>query len=87
VAKSSRLEHELSAMLNHRIKVRSVIAVPGWQVHGQASDDHLVVNENNLPMLRGWKDANDYLMDDDVDAIHEQLTSRCRKSGATRQET
>ena len=87
VAKTSRLERELSVMLNHRIRIRSVIAVPGWQIHGQTSDDHLVVNENNLPMLWGWKDKADYLMDEDVQAIHEQLTSRCRRSGETRQES
>jgi hypothetical protein len=78
VAKTSRLERELGTLLKHRIKVRSVIAVPGWQVNEQTSEDHLVVNENNLPMLLGWKDKAHYLMNEDVDAIHEQLTSRCR---------
>ena len=48
-AKTSRLELKLSELLSHPINIRSVIAVPGWQAHGQASDDHLVVNENNLP--------------------------------------
>ena len=83
VAKTSRLERELGTLLDHKIRVRSVIAVPGWQVGGQTSEDHLVVNENNLPMLLGWKDKANYLMDDDVDAIHEQLTSRCRMSAGS----
>jgi hypothetical protein len=78
IAKTSRLERELGSLLEHRIKIRSVIAVPGWQVNGQKSEDHLVVNENNLPMLLGWKDRAEYLMNEDVDAIHAQLTSRCR---------
>jgi hypothetical protein len=80
IAKTSRLERELGALLHHRLKIRSVIAVPGWQVDGQASEDHLVVNENNLPMLLGWKDKDDNLMNEDVDAIHAQLTLRCRKA-------
>lgn len=78
IAKTVRLEKELSALLDHRIKVRSVIAVPGWQVNGQDSEEHLVVNESNLPMLLGWKDQSEYLMNEDVDAIHAQLTLRCR---------
>jgi hypothetical protein len=80
ISKTTRLERELSAMLDHRIKIRSVIAVPGWQVDGQTSEEHLVVNEKNLPMLLGWKDKDDYLMNEDVDAIHAQLTLRCRKA-------
>jgi len=28
-------------------------------------------------MIRGWKDQTDYLMNEDVDALHEMLTSRC----------
>jgi hypothetical protein len=80
IAKTSRLERELSMLLDHRIKIRSVIAVPGWQVDGQTSEEHLVVNEKNLPMLLGWKDKDDYLMNEDVDAIHAQLTLRCRKA-------
>lgn len=80
IAKTTRLERELSSMLDHRIKIRSVIAVPGWQVDGQTSEEHLVVNEKNLPMLLGWKDKTDYLMNEDVDAIHTQLTMRCRKA-------
>jgi len=86
-AKSSRLERELGETLKHKIKIRSVIAVPGWQVHGQTSADHLVVNENNLPMLQGWKDKANYLMDEDVDAIHALLTTRCRASGKTRRDS
>ena len=79
-AKTSRLERELGSLVDHKIRVRSVIAVPGWQIDGQSSEEHLVVNESNLPMLLGWKDQADYMMNEDVDAIHEQLTLRCRRS-------
>ena len=43
----------------------------------QSSEEHLVVNERSLPMLRGWKDQDDYLMNEDVDALHALLTTRC----------
>ena len=52
--------------------------MPGWEITGQSSDEHLLVNERSLPMLRGWKDSADYLMNEDVDALHDMLTSRCR---------
>jgi hypothetical protein len=29
-------------------------------------------------MLSGWKDKADYLMNEDVDALHNLLTSRCK---------
>ena len=78
-AKTTRLEREFGNLLKHTVRVRSVIAVPGWQVTGQ-SEGHLVVNENNLPMLSGWKDQADYLMNEDVDVLQNQLTSRCKRS-------
>ena len=72
------LEREFRRLLDHRVRVRSVIAIPGWEVAEQQSDEHLLVNERSLPMLRGWKDKADYLMNEDVDALHELLTSRCK---------
>lgn len=75
--KTAALEREFRRMLDHRVRVRSVIAVPGWQVTGQPSEEHLLVNDRSLPMLRGWKDQADYLMNEDVDALHKLLTSRC----------
>ena len=80
VASSARIasiEREFRRLLDHRVRVRSVLAVPGWNVPAQGSDDHLLVNEKNLPMLSGWKDQADYLMNEDVDALHKLLTSRC----------
>lgn len=76
--KTAALEREFRRLLDHRVRVRSVVAVPGWQISGQSSEEHLVVNDRSLPMLRGWKDQADYLMNEDVDALHQLLTSRCR---------
>jgi len=76
-ARNAALEREFRRLLDHRVRVRSVIAVPGWEINGQSGDDHLVVNDKSLPMLRGWKDKTDYLMNEDVDALHKLLTQRC----------
>ncbi len=81
-ARTAALEREFRRLLDHRVRVRSVIAVPGWQVNGQSGDDHLLVNDKSLPMLRGWKDKADYLMDEDVDALHQLLTTRCSLRGS-----
>lgn len=72
------LEREFRRLLDHRVRVRSVIAVPGWDITEQGSDEHLLVSERSLSMLRGWKDKADYLMNEDVAALHELLTSRCK---------
>ncbi len=83
-AGAARLEKEISQLLGHKIRVRSVIAVPGWEIGEQASEHHLLVNERNIAMVRGWKDKSDYLMNEDVDALQSELTSRCRH-GSPRQ--
>ena len=67
----------LSKVIGHRIRVRSVIAVPGWDVNSAASDNHLLVNEKNVVMLTGWTHPDTYLMDDDVVQIREYLARRC----------
>ena len=77
-ARIASLEREFRRLLDHRVRIRSVLAVPGWEITGQCGDEHLLVNERSLPMLRGWKDSADYLMNEDVDALHEMLTSRCK---------
>jgi len=69
------LEREFRRLLDHRVRVRSVVAVPGWDVHEQSSDEHLIVNDHSLPMLRGWKDQADYLMNEDVEELHKMLTT------------
>ena len=74
-----RLEKEIARMLGHKVRVRSVLAVPGWNIGEQSSDKHLLVNERTIPMLRGWRDQSDYLMNEDVDALQKELTARCRR--------
>ena len=76
----SELAHELSKQVGHNVRVRSVIAVPGWDISSQTGSDHLLVNERNLPMLRGWKDQADYLMNEDVDELQSWLSARCTRS-------
>ncbi len=76
-ANIASLEREFRRLLDHRVRVRSVIAIPGWEIGIQGSEEHLLVNERNLPMLSGWKDQADFLMDEDVDALHNLLTARC----------
>ena len=78
-ASTARLEKEVCHLLGHKIRIRSVIAVPGWNIGEQASEHHLLVNERTIPMLRGWRDQSDYLMDDDVEALQDELTARCRR--------
>jgi hypothetical protein len=75
--RSAQLAREFSKALKHDVRVRSVIAVPGWDIESQSNEHCLVVNERNLVMLRGWKDPNDYLMNEDVEALHELLGERC----------
>jgi hypothetical protein len=78
-AGSIRLEKEIARILGHKVRVRSVLAVPGWNIGEQSSDKHLLVNERTIPMLRGWRDQSDYLMNEDVDALQKELTARCRR--------
>jgi len=74
-----RLEKEIAHLLGHKVRVRSVIAVPGWNIGAQTSEQHLLVNERNIPMLRGWRDRSDYLMNEDVETLQKELTARCRR--------
>lgn len=78
-AGTMRLEKEIGQLLGHKIRVRSVIAVPGWEIAAQTSEQHLLVNERTIPILRGWKDQSDYLMNEDVAALQQELTVRCRR--------
>jgi hypothetical protein len=77
VNRAGGLSKELSKVIGHPIRVRSVIAVPGWNVASADSDKHLLVNEKNVVMLTGWTDPDTYLMDDDVAQIHDYLAARC----------
>lgn len=82
--KTTRLEQDFRQLLRNALRLRSVIAVPGWQVETQTGDGCLIVNERTLPMLRGWKSEADYLMDEDVDALQDYLNRNCRRSASRR---
>jgi len=73
--RTAALERDFRRLLDHRVRVRSIIAIPGWEIHEQSSEEHLLVNDRSLPMLRGWKDQADYLMNEDVEALHRMLTA------------
>ena len=79
LAKNTRLAKHFTQLIGQRIRVRSVIAVPGWETPEQTDERHLVVNERNVSMLLGWKDKTDLLMDDDVQTLVQDLRSRCRQ--------
>jgi len=78
-AKTSRLQKDFRELLGHNVRVRSVIAVPGWDIDEQSSDEHLLVNERTIAMLGGWKDKSDNLMNEDVAALQAELMSRCAR--------
>ena len=77
--KAGRLAKEIRKLLKHDVRVRSVVVVPGWEIESQVSDEYLVVNERNLAMLSGWKDQEDFLMNEDVDIVQKMLTERCTR--------
>lgn len=81
-ARTRRLEKEFGELLGHKVRVRSVIAAPGWEVAEQSNEDHLLVNERNIRMLRGWRDSTDNLMNEDVDALIVEMTNRCRRGAS-----
>jgi nuclease-like protein len=78
-AKTSRLQKEFRQLLDHKVRVRSVIAVPGWDIGEQSTDDYLLVNERTIAMLSGWKDNTDNLMNEDVEILQKELMSRCAR--------
>ena len=78
-AKSEQLAREIGKLLKHNVRVRSVIVVPGWEVKGQESEAYFAVNERNLTMLTGWKDPQEFLMNEEVDVVQKMLTKRCTR--------
>ena len=71
-----QLEKQLARETGRMIKVRSVIAVPGWEIEQQ---DDLLVNERTLPMIRGWANPAEFLMDEDIEIIQAHLSERCKR--------
>jgi len=79
IAKTNRLQKEFRGLLGHNVRLRSVIAVPGWDIGKQSNDDYLLVNGRTIAMLSGWNDSSDHLMNEDVDALQHELRSRCAR--------
>jgi hypothetical protein len=75
-AKAQQLASMLKQQVGYAVRVRPVVAVPGWEIESQESAHYLAVNERNVAMLRGWKDEKDYLMNEDVDKIQAFLTAK-----------
>ncbi len=78
-ARSKQLQKQFRNETGSDIRVRSVIAVPGWDIARQNGEDHLLVNERTLPMISGWRNRSDHLLNEDVDALQEYLTRLCRR--------
>ncbi len=74
---ASQLSRELSDLIGHSVKVRSVIAVPGWRIGSSTTGEHLLVNEKTVVMLTGWTDTGAYLMNEDVEVIFDHLAKKC----------
>ncbi|MBT8091511.1 MAG: hypothetical protein KJN77_00635 [Gammaproteobacteria bacterium] len=81
LARNTRLGKRLRHASGMPVRVRSVIALPGWEIAEQPDDCHLLVNERNTGMLLGWKDTTSFLMDDDVAAIRQALAQSGLKLG------
>lgn len=69
------LEREFRRLLDRRVRVRSVIAVPGWNITAEQNGDHLLINECSLPKVEEWQDRSDKLTDEDVTALQNLLAN------------
>lgn len=78
VERSARLLSKIvSRVSNHRMTVRPVLAVPGWDTAPVNGGDLLLMNEKNAVMLPGWSRPADHLMEQDVPELHERLVRLC----------
>ena len=81
-AKTARLQKEFRQLLGHKVRLRSVIAIPGWEIGEQSNDIHLMVNERTIAMLSGWNDNSDHLMNEDVELLQQELMARCGRASS-----
>ncbi len=65
---------EVSRIAGHRIMVRSVLAIPGWQTRPDGEANHLVLNESNLVTLASWNNPDAFLMNEDLLNLERFLT-------------
>lgn len=74
VERGARLLAELvERSLSHRVAVRPVVAVPGWEVAPAHGTELLLVNEKNALMLPGWSRPADHVFEEDLPALQERL--------------
>jgi len=78
--RTAQLAKTLRKRIGRDMRVRPVVALPGWEITSQASEKYLIVNERTLTMMQGWKNEKDYLMDEDVQEIHAFLSKSCTRS-------
>jgi hypothetical protein len=78
--KVRQLSVQFRKLVGQEVSIRKVVAVPGWEVDAQESSEYLVVNERNLMMMGGWKDSSDYLLNEDVEMIHQYLAEMSIRS-------
>lgn len=83
VATAGGLAKLLGKSIGSLVRVRAVLVVPGWEVEEQSGEGFLVVNERSLGMLRGWTERSEYLMNEDVETLHDMLAERSITSGRT----
>lgn len=81
LATAGRLARMLGKTIGSLVRVRTVLVVPGWEVEEQSDQGFLVVNERSLGMLRGWSERSEYLMNEDVETLHDMLAERSITSG------
>lgn len=75
VHRVAALRARLQQALGHRVRVMSVIVAPGWESLRNEGEKHLLVNHSNLTMLVGWRDPEAYLMDSELETVHELLAA------------
>lgn len=80
VNKARQLETEFHELLGYEVRVRSVIAVPGWKVTDQKNEKLLIVNEKDISNLAKWKSNSELLMRDDLDRLIAMMTARNSRS-------
>ncbi len=78
LAAPKALSRYLASKSGEPVLVRSVIAVPGWDIRAQTSEEHLLVNESMLTMIRGWTDTRAHLLDEQVSQICSEMHERSR---------
>lgn len=81
-ARTAALEREFRRLVDHRVRVRSVIAVPGREVAAEYGEDHLLVNDRSLPALIGWNSESDHLLNEDVADLQAMLQDLCVRKAA-----